>query len=146
MFSSLFTLVLAVYMPLTSAQALCDTAGCLNGVCVLPPVTVVPTCNCTAGFQTTLTEPNVCSNIDECSENNYLCGVSYEPYLRTYVPSGRCVDNAGSYSCQCNPNLSLSSFDNRTCFPLPIQQQQQQQQQQFQLLINQLLLSGLLDL
>ncbi|XP_067650520.1 multiple epidermal growth factor-like domains protein 6 [Haliotis asinina] len=140
------TVIVAVYMPSASAQGLCDTFGCLNGVCVLPPVALIPTCNCTPGFKVTLQNPTVCANVDECSENNYLCGVSYEPYLRTYVPSGRCVDNAGSYSCQCNPNLSLPSFDNRTCFPLPFQQRQQQQQQQQQLflrLLNKLLLSEL---
>ncbi|XP_067650546.1 latent-transforming growth factor beta-binding protein 1-like [Haliotis asinina] len=149
MYSSLSTLavIMAVYMPSTSAQVLCDTVGCTNGVCVLPPVTIFPTCNCTAGFRLSVTNPTLCANVDECSEINYLCGVSYEPYLRTYVDSGRCVDNAGSYSCQCNPNLSLPSFDNKTCFPLPVPQQQPQQQQQQQLLqrlLNQLLLSELL--
>ncbi|XP_048247802.1 thrombomodulin-like [Haliotis rufescens] len=145
---SILAIVFTVYMQPTSAQALCDTVGCLNGACVLPPTVVVPTCNCTAGFQLTLTDPNVCINIDECYYFNYLCGVSYEPYLRRYVSSGRCVDKPGSYECTCNPNVALPSFDNKTCFPLPFQQPQQQQQQQqlqqqqfYQRLISTLLLT-----
>ncbi|XP_071108479.1 fibulin-1-like [Haliotis cracherodii] len=98
------------------AQALCTVASCQNGVCLGPPFVATPVCLCDPGFTYSILDVNICEDFDECK-------IAYG----TICNQGRCVNQPGSYSCQCYPGY-VSRFNNTVCDYPPKRQQQQQQQ------------------
>ncbi|XP_071102598.1 latent-transforming growth factor beta-binding protein 4-like [Haliotis cracherodii] len=109
--------VVSIHLPHTHAQALCDTAGCLNGVCLLPPAVATPTCNCSQGFSPDPTNPNVCNvaDFDECTANPYICGYAYNPTYGQYGPTGTCVNAPGTYYCMCYPPF-MATYMYKSCY------------------------------
>ncbi|XP_067649936.1 fibulin-1-like [Haliotis asinina] len=114
----LYTFGLSGIVQYIHGQALCTVVGCQNGVCLGPPFLVNPVCLCNPGYTYSILDANICEDFDECK-------IAYG----TICNQGRCVNQPGSFSCQCYPGY-VSRFNNTVCdYPRSRQQQQGQQQQ-----------------
>ena len=72
-----------------------------HGFCNRDPGALYP-CVCDEGYQW-VDHRSACEDIDECLLQTHEC-----------VPPARCINEPGSYSCQC-PSLVGWSFDGKHC-------------------------------
>ncbi|CAF1111478.1 unnamed protein product, partial [Adineta ricciae] len=129
--------IITCVCPLGYTGALCDTAvnlcaqrnqSCINGACVINPITLSPYCNCSSPlftgaqcdtFLPCLTAP--CLNNGTCSgysnatvrcncSNCYsgaFCQIPDYCCLNICSPNGVCIPgNNGAYTCICQPNYT----------------------------------------
>ncbi|XP_075255733.1 uncharacterized protein LOC142348315 isoform X2 [Convolutriloba macropyga] len=72
-------------------------------------------CTCLSGYRFNGVYGSQCGDIDECAENDDICGVYTNDEGDTNAKRGTCHNNMGSFTCECGPGFFFDINMNPPC-------------------------------